>query len=127
MNVVGIGVGSNINPKENIQNAIKLIEERFGEVQSSKMIETEPVGFKDQDNFMNGAFLIRTEKMIDEVKVILKEIENELGRIRTENKFGPRTIDLDVVVFNSEIVDKDFYTRDFVKKPILELIPDLKY
>ncbi|HKI88902.1 MAG TPA: 2-amino-4-hydroxy-6-hydroxymethyldihydropteridine diphosphokinase, partial [Draconibacterium sp.] len=51
----------------------------------------------------------------------LKKIEDELGRDRTVPKFGPRTIDLDIVVWNGKIVDKDYYTRDFLQKNVQEI------
>jgi 2-amino-4-hydroxy-6-hydroxymethyldihydropteridine diphosphokinase len=127
LNKVAIAVGSNINPHENIEKALRELEIKFGKVKKSTMIETEPVGFLDQPNFVNGAFLLTTALSIQELKKELKGIEEKLGRIRTENKYGPRTIDLDIIVFNGEIVDKDFYTRDFVKNPVLELWPDLRF
>ncbi len=126
-NKVAIGVGSNINPHENIEKAFRELEIKFGIVKKSTMIETKPMGYLDQPNFVNGAFLLTTSLSMHELKKDLKEIEAKLGRIRTENKYGPRTIDLDIVVFNGDIVDKDFYTRDFVRNPVLELWPDLKY
>lgn len=126
-NKVAIGVGSNINPHENIEKAFRELESKFGKVKKSTMIETKPVGYLDQPNFVNGAFLLTTTLSMQDLKEDLKEIEAKLGRIRTENKYGPRTIDLDIVVFNGEIVDQDFYTRDFVRNPVLELWPDLKY
>jgi 2-amino-4-hydroxy-6-hydroxymethyldihydropteridine diphosphokinase len=52
----------------------------------------------------------------------LKDLEARLGRVRTENKFGPRTIDIDVVVWNGEIVNEDYYTRDFVRNAVDELM-----
>ena len=60
------------------------------------------------------------------VKAVLRGIENELGRIRTANKDGPRTIDLDVVVWNGGIVDDDVFQRDFLKQAVLELMPSLQ-
>lgn len=127
IHIVAIGVGSNIDPRINIKKAFQELQKEFGSVKKSTMIETEPVGFMDQPKFVNGAFLISTTFSREELKKKLTEIESKLGRIRTQNKYGPRTIDLDIIVFDGEIVDKDFYTRDFVKYPVLELLPDLKY
>jgi 2-amino-4-hydroxy-6-hydroxymethyldihydropteridine diphosphokinase len=57
----------------------------------------------------------------EELTRYLKKLEDRLGRDRTLPKFGPRVIDLDVIVWNSEIVDDDYYKRDFVKKTVDEL------
>ncbi len=127
MNHVVIGIGSNIEPILNIQKAITLLRERFVLLAKSRFIQTSPVGFIDQDDFINGAVLIQLRLDLDSTKLALRQIEDELGRLRTENKFGPRTIDLDVVVWNQIIIDKDFYTYDFLKHAVLELLPELNY
>ena len=57
----------------------------------------------------------------------LKAIEQQLGRRESADKFAPRTIDLDIVVFNGEVTHQDFYSRDFLKTAILEVLPTLKY
>lgn len=121
-----IGIGSNIHPEENIYRAIDLLKQHTLLLKKSSFIETEPIGFTEQANFINGAVLIETEKSVDELKNLLHEIENQLGRIRTENKFGPRTIDLDIIMFDGIIIDKDFYTRDFLKKSVEELTSNAK-
>lgn len=84
------------------------------------------MGFTEQPDFLNGAFLIQTEDSWEIFNRKLKQIEIDQGRVKTENKNGPRSIDLDIVVWNKKIVDPDFYRRDFIKKTVLELIPDLK-
>ena len=127
MNKVIIGLGSNISPQENIDKARKTLANKFDVIAESTFIETEPVGYTDQDNFINGSVYISTSLDQESLKKTLLQIEDELGRVRSEIKFGPRSIDLDIVVFNNEITDDDFYTRDFVKNAVLELIPDLNY
>ena len=54
-------------------------------------------------------------------------MEKDLGRVASAERFGPRTIDLDIVVWNGKVVDKDFYSRDYLKESVLELLPDLQY
>ena len=127
MNTAIIGVGSNINPETNIELAKEHIASKMILKESSSFIETEPLGYKEQDNFLNGAFLIETEMNLKNLKKILKDIEKKLGRIKTTRKSGPRTIDLDIIIWNDEIVDNDFYKRDFLKKSVLELIPKLEF
>ena len=125
MNRVVVGLGSNINPEKNIKLAIKEIDCHHIIISESEIIETEPVGFLDQDNFLNGALLVETKFGMDKLKLWLKEVENKLGRIRTTNKNGPRTIDLDIVVWNGEVIDDDIYKRDFLKESVLEVLPEL--
>lgn len=127
MNKVIIGLGSNIEPEKNIENARATLKENFQILGESKFIQTKPVGLVDQADFINGAVLINTGLKMDELESKLKKLEKNLGRIETDVKFGPRSIDLDIVTWNREIIDQDFYTRDFLKNSVLELIPDLEY
>ncbi len=61
------------------------------------------------------------------MKTRLREIESGLGRVRTGNKNGPRTIDLDILVWNGEVVDDDVYEREFLKTSIRELLPGFTF
>lgn len=94
-------------------------------VRSSGFVQTEPVGYKEQPPFTNGAWLIETRMMLSELTEWLHILEDRLGRVRTENRFGPRTIDLDLVVWNGEIVDEDVFERDFLNKAVLEVLPGI--
>ena len=125
MNEVIISVGSNIEPEINIEIARKKISEKYNFVKQSQFYRTRPIGFTEQPDFRNGAYLIQTEDSRQTLREKLKQIEIDMGRVKTENKNGPRCIDLDIVVWNREIVDRDFYQRDFIQKTVLELIPDL--
>lgn len=123
MNTVVVSVGSNINPIENIETAKTMISEDFDLIETSSFNETEPIGFKDQDNFYNGAFLVKTDKEFDEFNELLKKIETKMGRVKTSNKQGPRKIDLDIIVWNKKVIDSDVYERKFLQNSILELLP----
>ncbi len=125
MNRVIIGVGSNIQPEENIKKAKAILQQNYSILSESTFIQTKPVGFTDQPDFINGAWLIETTLSLSQLKDLLHQIENDLGRIRTFNKFGPRTIDLDALVWNGEIIDEDVFSRDFLRNAILEISPDL--
>ena len=70
--------------------------------------------------YRNKIKKIRTEKK-------LIAIEDQLGRIRNTEIIQTRSIDLDIVVWNEKVVDEDFYSRDFLRKAVLELLPELKY
>ena len=120
-----IGLGSNINAEENIRRAKEAIAGEFMLIKSSSFVETEPVGFKEQDRFINGALLIETELNATRLESRLKVLETELGRVKTDNKYGPRSIDLDILVWNGEVVDEEVYEREFLRKSINELMPDL--
>jgi 2-amino-4-hydroxy-6-hydroxymethyldihydropteridine diphosphokinase len=120
-----IGLGSNINPEENIRKAKGAIAGEFNLIKSSSFVETDPVGYEDQDKFLNGALLIETELDAGSLKSWLKNLETELGRVKTDNKHGPRAIDLDILVWNGEVVDGEVYEREFLRRSIEELLPEI--
>jgi len=124
-NDVIVGLGSNIDPRGHIEKAIALIEKKFTRVTQSPLLKTTPLGFSDQDDFINGAVRFLTDLNPAELKIWLRNIENALGRVRTENKNGPRTIDLDILVWNGELIDVDIPTRDFLQLSIEALYPGL--
>lgn len=127
MNEVVIGLGSNIDPDKNIEKAISYLEDKYMLLAKSAFIQTKPVGIVDQPDFINGSVLIQTSLDQNTLDEELKKDETALGRSKSDQKFGPRKIDLDIIVFNRNIIDQDFYQRDFLKDSVLELIPDLKY
>lgn len=116
-----IGIGSNINPESNIQSAIMILKKEVQVKEVSSWTKTTPIGITDQDDFINGAVKIYTTMKKEKLIRYLKKLEDRLGRDRTLPKFGPRVIDLDVIVWNSQIVDDDYYKRDFVKNAVDEL------
>ena len=126
MNRAVISVGSNIDPFSNIVKAVKLLGQIVNILAQAPQVKTKPIGILNQRDFINGAFLIETSMAQTALKDQLKEIEKQLGRVKQVEKFGPRTIDLDIAVWNGQIVDKDFYERDFLRDAILILWPDLK-
>ena len=126
MNQVIIGVGSNIRPEENIAGARDRIASQHRLMAASAFVETEPIGYADQPKFLNGAFRIETSFDFKTLKEWLLETEKALGRRRGKNKYGPRTIDLDIVVWNGKIVDEDFYNRKFLRDAVLEVWPGVE-
>ncbi len=111
-----LGIGSNINPNENIDQAIILLSEVSHVDKLSEIKVTKPIGITDQPDFSNGAVAITTDLNKTELQNQLKLIENKLGRDRSRPKFGPREIDLDIVIFDNVIVDDDYHSRDFLKE-----------
>ncbi|NEO71000.1 2-amino-4-hydroxy-6-hydroxymethyldihydropteridine diphosphokinase [Moorena sp. SIO3H5] len=141
VNEVVVSVGSNIEPDKNVKLAKYNLSKTDNFVNESHFYITKLLGFTEQPDFLNGAFLIHTEdgfetfrqKLKQEVRPVANLILNaesapneiDQGRVKQSNKNGPRYIDLDIVVWNRKIIDPDFYQRDFIKKTVLELIPDL--
>lgn len=133
MNEVYIAFGSNIGDRyEIVKKALELIEKnKMKIVKISNIYETEPYGYKDQPPFLNGAILVETELSCREVLNTLLDIEKQLGRERII-RWGPRTIDLDIIFYNSEVYNEedlkvphpDMHNRDFVLKPICDINPD---
>jgi len=125
MNIAVISVGSNIEPEKNVSKAASLLEKEQKLLQRSAFITTKPIGSAEQLDFLNGAFLVATELDIQGLKRSLRRIERKMGRVRQAEKYSPRIIDLDIVVWNGEVVDKDFYERDFLRNAVLEVYPQL--
>lgn len=120
-NIVIIGIGSNINAETNISKMLEILNTKVKVVQVSSMIKTKPIGIKNQADYTNGAVKIETELNQKDLNILLKSIEDEMGRDRSAPKFGPRNIDLDIAVWNGDILDPDYYTRDFLQKSVKEL------
>lgn len=121
MNECIIGIGSNIAPETNIPAMLRLLSEEVEIRNVSEMIRTKPIGITEQNDYTNGAVLIRTSMDIQTLKKALKKLEDKMGRDRSEKKFGPRNIDLDILIWNNTVVDQDYYTRDFLRNAASEL------
>ena len=126
MNEGVIALGSNINPKENIPAAIAEISNNFQLIKRSEFIFTKPLGYTDQPDFLNGTVLVQSPDDKDNIIDKLKGIEQQMGRRRTGRRDGPRKIDLDLVLFNDQILDADVYERDFLKHSIKQILPGIK-
>ncbi len=122
---VCVELGSNIEPATNIPQAVEYLEKVFSVGQVSHTWETEPVGCVGCENYLNAAILIHTPLSAEALKVKLREIECHLGRVRTSNKFAPRTIDLDTLVIGDKIIEADLWEYAHLAVPVAELLPDL--
>ena len=133
-----VGIGSNLGePRETIVAALDLLSAADGIelVAVSTLRETEPVGYEDQPPFVNGAAALQTSLAARELLGHLLEIERQLGRVRgDEPRFGPRTIDLDLLLYGDERLDEPGLTiphprlheRRFALEPLAELDPALE-
>jgi 2-amino-4-hydroxy-6-hydroxymethyldihydropteridine diphosphokinase len=126
MNTAIISAGSNINPEANLKKAQAILQKEQRLVAFAKPRTTKPLGFADQPDFLNTVYLIETDLDMLSLTSFCKAVEHRLGRVRTPNKFGPRTIDLDIAVFNGRVTDNDIYDRDFLHDLILEVAPEMK-
>jgi len=116
-----LGIGSNINPEQNITAALFFLRQEHELISVSSLFKTSPIGISEQPDFLNGAAKVVTEMEIIEFQGYLKSIEDRLNRDRSVPKFGPRTIDLDIVKWDGEIIDPEYYNRDFLKNAVDEI------
>jgi len=120
-----ISIGSNIDPAFHIRQALTLLREEDSHLSVSAAYETRAVG-SDGPNFINMAVGLVTRLDAPRLKKeLLAEIEARLGRVRTSDKNAPRTIDLDIVVFDGKVVDEEIWKRVHLAVPLSELLPEL--
>jgi 2-amino-4-hydroxy-6-hydroxymethyldihydropteridine diphosphokinase len=134
MSVAYVGLGANLGDREqSLRAAIARLGE-LGRVRASGFRDTEPVGVTDQPRFLNAAAELETDLGPRELLARLLEIERELGRERAaEARWGPRRIDLDLLVYGDETIDEPGLTvphprlaeRRFALEPLYELAPTL--
>lgn len=135
MTKVYIGLGSNLgNREKNLQAALRMIQERIGEVVSlSSFYETEPWGFVSVNTFLNAAACIETSLSPLDVLGTTQQIECEMGRTRksADGTYTDRPIDIDLLLFGNVVMHTPQLTlphplmteRDFVMKPLVEIAP----
>lgn len=121
MNDCIIGIGSNIEAEKNITEMLRLLSADVEIIKVSKLLQTKPIGITDQADYTNGAVYIRTIMSLESLSLYLKNLEDQMGRDRTQPKFGPRNIDLDILIWNNKVIDQDYYTRDFLRISAAEL------
>ena len=119
-----VGLGSNISPAENLKSALYLLS-RYAPIEAiSEVWQTSAVGSKGPD-FLNAAVIISTPLSDADLRnQILRPIENLLGRVRTKDPNAPRTIDLDIVIIDGELIDQDLWKYAHVCVPVAQLLPD---
>ena len=131
---VYLSLGSNIgNKRKNLLEAIRKIGELENTevVKSSTILETEPFGYLEQDNFLNTCLEVKTLMTAQEFLKEILQIELDMGRVR-EIKWGPRIIDIDILFYDKEIIEEDnlavphpwICEREFVLDPLSEIAPN---
>jgi len=133
-----VGLGGNLeDPRAQIARAVELLaaEEGVEVVAVSTLRETDPVGYVDQPRFLNGAVELRTSLEARELLERLLAIERRIGRVRGAGpRFGPRTIDLDLLLHGDEVIAEPglqiphprLHERRFALEPLAELDPALE-
>jgi 2-amino-4-hydroxy-6-hydroxymethyldihydropteridine diphosphokinase len=131
-----VAVGSNINAEKNIPAALQQLQSRVCVIGTSAFYRTESVGGAGQPPYSNGVWRIGTAVPPRALKFdILREVESELGRLRTGKRSAARTIDLDLILYDDFIVNEPdlvlpdplIRERSFIAVPLLELAPDLVF
>ena len=136
MPLVYIGVGANLGDREGtIKAALERLsaQDEIEVVRVSSLRETDPVGYADQPRFLNGAAALETDLPPNELLERMLAVERELGRVRDGPRYGPRTIDLDLLLYGDAVVDEPglqvphprMTERAFVLEPLAELDPEL--
>ncbi len=130
MTLVYVGLGANLGDRE---ESIRRAAELIGARRLSTIRETEPWGVTGQPDYLNAVAELETDEGARPLLDRLLAVERELGRIRDGARWGPRTIDLDLLVYGEETVEEPELTvphphlaeRRFVLEPLAELAPDL--
>jgi len=131
-----VGLGANLGDREATLLAAAdalAAEEGIEVVMVSTLRETEPVGVGDQPRFLNGAAALDTTLAARTLLDRLLALEQRFGRVRVEGEHGPRTLDLDLLLYGDETIDESGLTvphprlheRRFVLEPLAELAPGL--
>ena len=118
-----ISVGTNINPEDNLRKSKEILDSEMAFLGEATVIRTAPDGFQDQPDFLNGAYFIGTDLSYAEFNQYLKTIEKRMGRVKGPIKSGPRCIDLDIIIWDGEVVHSDYeQQKHYVIKPVNELL-----
>ncbi len=126
-----LSLGSNLEPKANLRSAANALRERFGPILLSPIYRTGAVGF-DGPDFLNAAAVIDTTLDPVALDAWLHALEDAHGRDRSGPRFGDRTLDIDIVLFDDLVLEgsghlqipREDLRHAFVLKPLVDLVPD---
>ncbi len=133
--IVYLSLGSNVGDRDaNLRSAIDRLRALGELVLVSSFYETEPVEFTAQPWFLNCVVKLNTEKMPKQLLAGILDVEQQMGRRRTQKK-GPRTIDIDLLLFGNSIIETKGLTvphpamheRRFVLEPLVEIASDVRH
>lgn len=129
-----VSVGSNVEKEKNIAAGLNSLRETFGKLLISPIYETEAVGFAG-DNFYNLVVSFESDFSAREIFEILRELEFKHGRLQNSQKFSPRTLDLDLLLYGDEIIEDEILKLPrldiekylFVLRPLADIAPNLSH
>ena len=129
---VYLGLGSNVDPEQNLRLGIRELQDRYGELELSAVYRNSAVGF-DGDDFLNLVARIQSDQTPQSICEQIELIHNLAGRERSGGKWEARPLDIDVLLYNDEVIDEppvrvprsDILKYSFVLRPLAELAPDL--
>ncbi|MEC7984155.1 MAG: 2-amino-4-hydroxy-6-hydroxymethyldihydropteridine diphosphokinase [Myxococcota bacterium] len=118
-----VSVGSNVEPRKNFTLSQEILTKEVTFQAAATIIKTKPDGYQDQPDFLNGAYLLQTKMSYDAFNAYLKKLEKRMGRVKGPIKSGPRCIDIDIIVWDGEIVHDDYRKKKhYVLTPVNEII-----
>ena len=121
-----VGIGSNIEPEQNVRSAVRALRARFGTLTISPVYRSPAEGFPG-DDFYNLVVGIDTSEPAATVEATLSQIERDHGRVRYGNGMHSRTLDLDLLVYDDRVLRDDVTRYEFVLKPLVDLAPNLRH
>jgi 2-amino-4-hydroxy-6-hydroxymethyldihydropteridine diphosphokinase len=125
MGEVVIHLGSNIEPAINIRRGANLLAEKLPILRASRVWVTPAVGTRGP-SFYNAAILCATNLTAEELKFdLLRPLEDQLGRIRSPDKYAARTMDMDAIILNGIVLEPNLWDMAFILLPTAEIFPGL--
>ena len=132
--MIYVGLGSNVNPEENLRLGISELGARFGTLELSNVYCNASVGF-DGDDFMNLVAGFESDASPPQLHAMLMEIDDLAGRTRGESRYSPRTLDIDLLLYDDLVLNEppvriprsDILKYSFVLGPLAELAPELRH
>jgi 2-amino-4-hydroxy-6-hydroxymethyldihydropteridine diphosphokinase len=129
-----VSVGSNVEKEKNIVAGLNSLRETFGKLLISPLYETEAIGFAG-DDFYNLVISFDSDLSAREIFETLRELEFKHGRLQNSQKFSPRTLDLDLLLYGDEIIEDEILKLPrldiekylFVLQPLADIAPNLVY
>jgi len=133
MSEVFVSLGSNLDRERNIASAIAVLRDRFGELQLSPVYNSKSAGFEGAD-FLNMVVSFETEEPPELLQQEFHQIEEQHGRVRSKEPFGPRSLDIDLILYGDLVCQntvslprEDILKYAFVLKPLADLVPGYRH
>jgi len=131
--MIAVAVGSNIRPVQNILRGLRMLDVEAPLVACSPFWRTPPIGRPEQDPYVNGVVAVRTTLPPERLQGLLRRVEAACGRVRSEDRYAARTLDLDLVLYDDlvragpglRLPDPDILARSFLAAGLLALAPGL--